>query len=161
MNILFLGGDKRYKYMINDLSDTENVSEIGFEILSDNVYKENLDTLDLSKYDVVLLPISGISDNMEIKSEIGAIKLSENIFKNINEDTLFFTGLKTKKILEFIPKDQIISFLDDDEVESINNALTVEGVIDDIRDRKNDIVTILRIWNFRKRTIFKTKAVLE
>ncbi len=125
MNILFLGGDKRYSFMMEDLSNDENVFQIGFNNTNSNIIKEEIDTLDLSKFDVVLFPISGINDNLEIKAPSGIIKLPENIFKNINENTIFFTGLKTKKLLELIPSSQIISFLDDNEVEKVNNDLTV------------------------------------
>lgn len=157
MNILFLGGDKRYKYMMDDLCDSENVTQVGFDILRDNIKNENLNNLNLSKYDIVLLPISGISDNMEIKSEIGTLKLEKNIFDNINKETLFFTGLKTKKILELIPNEQIISFLDDKEVEMTNNSLTVDGTIDDIRDRKNDTICILGYGNLGKELYLRLK----
>ncbi|MDE5831216.1 MAG: hypothetical protein K2H53_06435, partial [Clostridia bacterium] len=108
-----------------------------------NIHEENIENLDLSKFDVILFPINGISDNGEVKSEKGNIDLPESIFKTINKDTLVFTGLKTKKLLELIPESQIISFLDDEEVENKNNELTVDGTIDDIRDRKNDTICIL------------------
>ena len=157
MNILFLGGDKRYKYMMNDLCDEEKVSQVGFDIMRDNITKETPENLNLSKYDIVLLPISGISDNMEIKSEIGTLKLDKDIFNNINKETLFFTGLKTKKITELIPNEQVISFLDDKEVESTNNSLTVDGTIDDIRDRKNDTICILGYGNLGKELYLRLK----
>ena len=157
MNILFLGGDKRYKYMMNDLCDEEKVSQVGFDIMRDNITKETPESLNLSKYDIVLLPISGISDNMEIKSEIGTLKLDKDIFNNINKETLFFTGLKTKKITELIPNEQVISFLDDKEVESTNNSLTVDGTIDDIRDRKNDTICILGYGHLGKELYLRLK----
>lgn len=143
MNILFLGGDKRYKYMMKDLCDENLVCQIGFDILDPNIHKEDLNSLDISKFDVILFPISGISDNMEVKSEIGNILLPESIFKFLDKDTFVFTGLKTKKLLELIPEKQIISFLDDEEAQNVNNDLTVDGTIDDIRDRKNDTICIL------------------
>ena len=59
MNILFLGGDKRYKFMMEDLSKKDNISQIGFEAMPQNIVEENIDTLDLSKFDVVIFPISG------------------------------------------------------------------------------------------------------
>lgn len=155
MNILFLGGDKRYKYMMKDLSNDNSVFQIGFDFEVSNIYKENLETLNLSKYDIVLLPISGINENLEIKTEKGNIALPETLFHNLNEKTIFFTGLKTKKIMELIPENQLISFLDDDEVERINNDLTVDGTIDDIRDRKNDSICILGYGKLGKELYLK------
>ncbi len=150
MNILFLGGDKRYKYMMRELEETDLVYQIGFDIESPNIHEESIENLDLSKFDVILFPINGLSDSLEVKSEKGPISLSEDIFKNLDKDTLVFTGLKTKKLLELIPEEQIISFLDDEEVENKNNNLTVEGTIDDIRDRKNDSICILGYGNLGK-----------
>ena len=121
MNILFLGGDKRYRFMIEDLSKGNTVYQIGFKNM-DNI---KIDNIDLSKFDVVLFPISGLSENLEIKSESGLIKLPKEIFNNIDKNTKFFTGLKTKTLLEVLPKEQVISFLDYEEVEKENNLLTV------------------------------------
>ncbi len=143
MNILFLGGDTRYRYMIEELSKEHVVYQIGFDISDNNIFEESLDSLDLTRFDIVLFPISGLNDNMEIKSEKGILELPYEILSNLNNETLFFTGLKTKKLLELIPISQLISFLDDKEVEEINNELTVEGTIDNIRNRKNDSVCII------------------
>lgn len=143
MNILFLGGDKRYKYMIKELCKDNIVSQIGFDISGNNIFEEDIPSLDLTKFDIILFPISGLNDNMEIKSEKGILKLPYEIFSNLNTETLFFTGLKTNKLLELIPISQLISFLDDKEVEEINNELTVEGTIDNIKNRKNDSVCII------------------
>lgn len=143
MKILFLGGDKRYKYMIMDLSKDNLVYHIGFDIFGENIFECSIESLDLSEFDIILFPISGLSDNIEIKTEKGILKLSETIFDNLKHETLVFTGLKTNKLIEVIPEEQIVSFLDDEEVESINNELTIEGTIDDIRDRKNNSICIL------------------
>lgn len=150
MDILFLGGDKRYKYMMIDLLESSNVSQIGFDISNPKITGKNLNLLNLSDFDIVLLPISGINDNMEIKTESGPIVLSEALFENLSENTLFFTGIKTKKILELIPEDQVVSFLDNDEVKSVNDTLTIDGTIDEIRDMKNDNICILGYGNLGK-----------
>ena len=126
MNILFLGGDKRYKYMMDELKYSHKVYQIGFNDTSENIFHLNLDEIDFRNFDVVLYPISGINDNLEIKSEMGLIKMPEDIFKTINSHTKFFTGLKTNKLLELIKGYNLISFLDFEDVENANNQLTVE-----------------------------------
>lgn len=151
MDILFLGGDKRYKYMMVNLSTSCNVSQIGFDISIDNIHNLSLDALTLSDFDVVLFPISGINDYMEIKTETGNIVLPKSIFDNLDENTLFFTGLKTPKLMELIPKKQIISFLDNEEVKAVNDELTIDGTIDEVRDRKNDRICILGYGNLGKK----------
>lgn len=148
MKILFLGGDKRYKYMMMDLCEEDDIYQIGFDIQNENIHEFEMSNL--SDFDIILFPISGINSNMEIKSEKGNIKLEEDMFKTLNSETLVFTGLKTEKLLEIIPKEQTISFLDDEEVESKNNELTVDGTIEDIRDRKNDSICILGYGNLGK-----------
>lgn len=69
MKFLFLGGDKRYRYLIKDLSNEHEVSCVGFNGLS-NVNILNIDDVDLNLFDIIILPISGINDKMEIKTEI-------------------------------------------------------------------------------------------
>jgi len=151
MDILFLGGDKRYKYMMMDLSDNHFISQIGFDISNKNIKNLSLQNLVLSDFDVVIFPISGINNNMEIKAETGNINLSESLFCNLDEDTLFFTGLKGDKLLSLIPAHQVISFLDFPEVKSVNDELTIDGTIDEIRDRKNDNICILGYGNLGKK----------
>lgn len=156
MNILFLGGDTRYKYMMNDLCKEHQVSQIGFENLEDNINNEKLEDIDLSRYDVVLFPISGIGNNLEFKSETGTINLPNGIFDNLNNNTTFFTGLKTDKLLKLIPENQLISFLDFDEVETVNNELTVEGTLADISDKCADSVCVIRLWKTWQGIILET-----
>jgi len=93
----------------------------------------------------------------KLRQKNGLIKLSENIFKNIKENTKIFTGLKTKKLLEFIPEKQLTSFLDFEEVETINNSLTVDGVMADIKDKKNDISCILGYGKLGKEIYLRLK----
>lgn len=142
MNILFLGGDKRYEYMMCDLAKTHSVYQIGFDNI-DNVHTDNPNDLDFTKFDIVIFPISGLSANLEVKTSKGLISISSNVLKNISERTIFLTGLKTKKLLEFIPLKQIVSFLDFEEVELVNNNLTVQGVMEDIKDKSINNVCIL------------------
>lgn len=70
MKFLFLGGDKRYRYLMKDLSNEHNIFCVGFNNLSFDADILNINEVDLNLFDVILLPISGINDNMEIKTEI-------------------------------------------------------------------------------------------
>ena len=152
MNILFLGGDTRYIYMAQELSDKHTVSIIGFNscFINNKIIKEKLDCLNLNNYDVVVLPMNGINDNMEIKSLDGQIKLNENIFKFLKDKCIFFTGLKTKNVINFIPNNQIVSFLDDENVNKQNNHLTCLGILDDINKINYNSVCILGYGNIGK-----------
>jgi len=125
MNILFLGGDKRYRYMIDELRKEHLVYQIGFDNI-EGAKKLNITNINLSEFDIVIFPISGINDKQEIKCENKTIYLSDNFFSNISEKTVFYTGIKSKKLLEFIPEKQINSFLDYEKVKKVNDDLTVE-----------------------------------
>ena len=108
MNILFLGGDKRYEYMIEALSKKHFVSSIGFDNLGNNINESNLKSLNLADFDIVLFPITGINDKMEIKTLKGTIVLPEEPFyrlKYTKSCPIFFTGLKTNKLL-YVAKNQ-------------------------------------------------------
>lgn len=143
MNILFLGGDQRYKYMMEDLSNNLSVYQIGFKNENPLVHNEELDGLNLGKFDIIVFPISGINENFEIKTEKGSISLPKSLFSTLNSNTLVFTGLKTEALLSLIPESQIISFLDNKEVEKINNNLTIDGTLDAIKNMKKDNICIL------------------
>lgn len=69
MNILFLGGDKRYSIMMRNLEHKYNIYQVGFKNTNTNIHDVCLENLDLSVFDVILFPISGINDNYEIKTE--------------------------------------------------------------------------------------------
>ena len=125
MNILFLGGDKRYRFMMSNLSKEHVVYQIGFNNIED-AKDIDITNINISNFDIVIFPLSGINDKQEIKCEQEFIYLPDYTFSKINDKTIFFTGIKTKKMLEIIPEKQIISFLDDEEVEKVNNKLTVE-----------------------------------
>ena len=146
MKFLFLGGDKRYEYMIEALSKKHFVSSIGFDNLGNNINESNMKSINLTDFDIVLFPITGINDKMEIKTLKGTVVLPEESFyrlKYAKSCPIFFTGLKTNKLLELIPASQILSFLDYEEVKEINDELSIKGTLDYIKNMKNDVVCIL------------------
>lgn len=152
MNILFLGGDTRYISMAQELSNNNLVSMVGFTScnINEKIINEDINSLDLNKFDIVILPMSGINDSMKIKSIDSEITLDKNIFNSINKKTLFFTGLKTNNIINLIPNNQIISFLDDENVNKQNNILTAYGILDDINKISYNSVCILGYGNIAK-----------
>lgn len=157
MNILFLGGDKRYKFMMYNLAKNHSVHSLGFKDIDNNIHVEDISNLSLAEFDIILLPMGGISDNGKIKTETGMLYLPDNLFNSLKKDVKIFTGIKTKKLLELVPEKNIISFLDYKEVEDINNHLTVDGVIDDIKNRTKDIVCILGYGKLGKELYLRFK----
>ena len=60
MDVLFLGKDNRYKIVIEHLSEKYNVECIGYD---DSKYKPG-DLENINKYDMIVLPMSGIKKGM-------------------------------------------------------------------------------------------------
>lgn len=149
MRFLFLGGDKRYEYMMRELCSEHSVFQVGFDISNPDILTLDLEGISFSDFDAVLFPISGLSDNLEIKTMNGLLKVPEVLFKE-SSSCLFFTGLKTKKLLELLPVDRVFSFLDFPEVEAVNNDLTVRGTLDFIKDIDYNSVCIMGYGNLGK-----------
>jgi dipicolinate synthase subunit A len=141
MNILFLGGDKRQKQMIRDLYEKgHNINLLGFENLdTDNIVKKvSLDNLNISKYDVLIFPVSGVSKDFLIKAYYhdGNIKIEPDLLKNTKENVLIFTGIKTPSLkhMEDISQRKIISLMNEKDVVIPNAIVTCEGIVKDLID---------------------------
>lgn len=147
MKVLFLGGDKRVypiiKYMIKNNYD---VDTIGFN----GVLEIKQCDLDLNNYDYVFLPLSGISDNYEIKTINGNLKLNSNLLNDLKCGTKFFSGNITKIMLTKISYNNIISLLNDEKVKQQNDLLTVEGILEKIKNVEGNSVLILGYGNIGK-----------
>ena len=123
MNILVLGKDERYRVLIDHLSEKYSVECIGF-----NDYKQGSYDC-INKYDMIILPMNGLN----------SLKIDQGILNKIKNDCIIYTGIKPKELEE----KQIISFMDDPEINKKNNELTVEGIIDHIKDKKKNKICIL------------------
>lgn len=156
MKVLFLGGDKRYLTIVSELSKTNEIDLVGYNSVNTigNKVSENL--IDFSKYNIIILPMSGINKNMIVKSLDGDIKISKEKLKNISENCMIFTGLITKPIQE-INSINIISFLKDKKIKDFNNEITVEGIIEDIKERKKQKICLLGYGNIGQKIYYILK----
>jgi hypothetical protein len=70
MKILFLGGDERQLAIINDLYLRYEVDVVGYEKikLDDRINKIDLHDLDISLYDVIIFPVSGLQNGYSLKA---------------------------------------------------------------------------------------------
>ena len=88
MEILFLGGDKRYLVMMDDLIKKGHIVDaVCFTSVKDINPKVNhlsINELNISDYNVIVLPISGVS-NDKIKTMDGVIKINPLEFYNIKD----------------------------------------------------------------------------
>lgn len=147
MNILFLGGDKRYLQAISELQKKHNVSVCGYDTVDIDVKKENINFINLKDYKVIIFPMSGINDENVVKSLDGDIKVDN--LNNIDKNSIIFTGLITEKLKE-LGNDNIISFLSFEDIRDLNNKITVDGIEDDIKDKDKTTISILGYGNIGK-----------
>lgn len=147
MKILVLGGDKRYISLMNDLE--ENIDCIGFTNinLNQNIHNLSMDEVDISTYDIVILPILGITENLEINTLHENIKIEKDFFECCKKDCVFYTGIINDTMKEIFQDKNLISFLSDKKVNQANDVLTLEGIVADIKGKDITNVTILGFGN--------------
>lgn len=125
MHILIFGQDPRFSVIEKELSKKYKVD------ISNNL------NIDLTKYDIIILPMTGIKDKKDIE-----------LLKHSRNDVTIYTGLKNN--LESLNKN-VISFLDDQKIIEENNSITVAGIIDYISKNKSDKICILGYGNIGKK----------
>ena len=142
MNCVILGGDKRYYEIINNfLNKGYNVDIVGYKNIIKNTHQIDINDLIIEKYDVIIFPISGVTNNFIIKAEEN-FKVSPNILNNAKDDSLIFSGINTPclEIIKFNSKKNITFLMKDKEIIEKNAIPTVEGIIGDLI--KNTNITI-------------------
>ncbi len=139
MKILFLGGDKRQIEIIKDLSKNNyDIDVIGYDkIKFDSKIKNlNLEKLNISKYNIIILPVNGVREDYSITAEYAKEKiiLPPNLFYKTNEKVVLFTGIKTIRLnamLESIDR-KLCALMEEKDVIRQNSIPTVEGIIGDL-----------------------------
>jgi len=137
MNVLFVGGDQRQLEMIRIFKEKKaNIHLLGFHQLMQSFVearKVSLKELNINIYDVIILPVNGVSDEGKVRTLFSNedFILPLNFFSNTKENVKIFTGIKTKRLeemLEFANRDAYI-LMERDDVAIYNSIPTVEGVI--------------------------------
>lgn len=138
MEVLVLGGDMRYIEVIEKLSSKYNVSIVGYKNTFINNLVKNLDIsdVDVSKYDVILLPINGVMDKNLISCRFNnnPIKLPRDFFVGSKDNVLIFSGIPTPNLdymLEVSNRSCVYMMKDKDVIRE-NAVPTVEGIIADV-----------------------------
>ena len=138
MEVLVLGGDMRYIEVIEKLSSKYNVSIVGYKNTFINNLVKNLDIsdVDVSEYDVILLPINGVMDKNLISCRFNnnPIKLPRDFFVGSKDSVLIFSGIPTPNLdymLEVSNRSCVYMMKDKDVIRE-NAVPTVEGIIADV-----------------------------
>lgn len=87
--------------------------------------------------------MTGISNNLEIKTLTGTIQVSKKWLQSINPNTIIYTGLITPIMKKYFKENTLISFLADKEVKQENNLLTKAGIMQEIKNHPKDKICIL------------------
>lgn len=115
IQVLILGSDPRFKVLVNELSKKYSVDVSDFIV-------------DIKKYDMIILPMKGV--NREVLE----------LLKNSKETCIIYTGLIGD--LKYLNR-KVISFLDDEDIKEENDNITVDGIMDYIKDINYHNVCIL------------------
>ena len=124
MKILFIGYDARYKYLINELNKKYEIDTLGY---GNDI---SVDNNSINNYDIVVLPMRGICNNDYV---------TKDLFNNYKG--VIYTGL-TKGL-----KGDVESFLSDKDILDENTKITVDGILDRIKNINKFIICILGYGN--------------
>lgn len=136
MQIAFIGGDARQLEIIRKCVELDAMVElIGYENLGTPIpgtMKAELIPDTLSKYDVIILPVSGVSNQGEVESLFSAkpILLSEAHFSQMKKAKIF-SGITTPYLTNMSGQYRIplILLMDRDDVAIYNSIPTAEGAL--------------------------------
>lgn len=138
MEILVLGGDMRYLEIIECLSSKHNVTLVGYKntFINDSVKNVLIDDVDVSLFDVIILPINGVMDKYLINCRFNnnPIKIPRDFFVGSKKNVLIFSGISTpclSYMLDVSDRNCIYMMQDKDVIKK-NAVPTVEGIIADV-----------------------------
>ncbi len=128
MKVLILGGDKRYLSFIDYFKNTD-LDVVGFDSL---MSCKDINDIDISSYDVIILPIKGIGDDYSIDVPLNSKKImvDNKFISDIKDGAIVLSGVDC----EILNKSNVdyIKFMDDEVVARENGILTAEGIIADV-----------------------------
>ncbi len=126
-NILFLGGDLRNQYMVDELINNYNVYSYG---LFDDIKIFSLSEY-ISKNDIIVCPTPFSKDNENLTSITNTIIPINELLSNLTEKHTLFGGALPKYVCDFCNDHNIkyIDLLKCEEVAILNSISTAEGAI--------------------------------
>ena len=138
MNVLILGSDNRYQVVMEHLRKKHQVEWIKYPYGS-------LDNIE--KYDMIILPMSGLK----------TINIDKKTIDKIKDDCIIYTGIIPQELKD----KKVISFMEDSEIQLENNKITVEGIMDNIQDKPKETICILGYGHIGKMLYKKLKQDYE
>ena len=135
LNILVLGGDRRYLEVIKKLSTSNaNVYVAGFDkqhFINENIKKIELTKFDSTKLHAILLPVSGTSNTGEVLATYSdrPLKLTKEFLNKTPKNCIIYTGI-TNPYLDDISKERtLIPIFKRDDIAIRNSIPTAEAAL--------------------------------
>lgn len=130
-NLLIAGGDLRQIYCTQQLSKKYNVFYTGIDNCHFNGITAVRPSYEMTgKADFIILPILPPDDSGKLVTPLFSDVLSISDIKPlISENTLIFTGTDKKKIADFFPYNEIIAYMESEELALRNAIPTAEGAV--------------------------------
>lgn len=136
-NILILGGDSRYLYLITNLANKNAyLSVIGFNEYTfshSNIKHESINDVDFSVFDAIVLPVTGTSETGEIVPTYDKqpFLLTANQIKQTKKHCVIFTGIKNKFLEQITERTnrELIALFNRDDIAILNSIPTAEATL--------------------------------
>ncbi|MDL4840115.1 dipicolinic acid synthetase subunit A [Aquibacillus rhizosphaerae] len=137
-NIAVLGGDARYLEMVKNMSKSDDIhiELVGFDQLNQGftgAKQIDLDDLELSKLDAVILPIPGTDGLGYIETVFSDknLQVTKEWFKKLSKHCLVFSGIANDYLINSVNEAglSLIPLMERNDVAIYNSIPTVEGTI--------------------------------
>lgn len=137
MNILIMGGDARFLIVMDDLiGNGANVHVIGYDQLTfhqSNIHSHSLDTMDLSKIDAIVLPVSGTNaqGKMEAMYSEEEIYINAEILNQTPMHCIIYSGTTNDFLTQLAEENQrkLVTLFARDDLAIYNSIPTAEGTL--------------------------------
>ncbi|WP_102346893.1 dipicolinic acid synthetase subunit A [Bacillus sp. Marseille-P3661] len=137
LHIAVIGGDARQLEVIRKLTELDaKLSLVGFDQLDhtfSGASKKEIDEVDFSECDAVILPIpgTGLAGEIETIFSNEKIVLTEEMLRDTPEHCMVFSGVSNQYLDTIISNTnrQLIKLFERDDVAIFNSIPTVEGTI--------------------------------
>ncbi|UJL47695.1 dipicolinate synthase subunit DpsA [Virgibacillus sp. NKC19-16] len=135
--LLIIGGDARYLEVIEKLAaEDATVFLVGFDQISfddSNVQQANLDTVDMSIIDAIILPVAGTNTAGEVEATFSdkTISLSEDLFRQTPEHCIVYTGTSNSFLDQAAASTnkKLVRLFARDDMAIYNSIPTAEGAL--------------------------------
>ncbi|MCT2534575.1 dipicolinic acid synthetase subunit A [Aquibacillus koreensis] len=137
-NIAVLGGDARYLEMVKNMSKSDHIhiELVGFDQLKQGfsgARQIDIEDLDLSKLDAIILPIPGTNEEGYIETVFSdkKIQITAEWLKKLPKHCLVFSGIATNHLQDIVKEANLSLFplMNRNDVAIYNSIPTVEGTI--------------------------------